>query len=792
MRILLVASVLSLASLTATGEEKMLLLDRCAIVTEAGEPPFVRHRVEDLKTYLAELGKAPVPILTELTSGRGPLIVVGPRLAEQALGAPIAAEQVGDEGFLLRSATWNGTECLVVAGAKPQGTKFGLAALMKRITLAERSPAVAVPMDLVDRPRFGKRGLHLNGWPIGYPHGFRAWTEADWKSYLDLLTYEGVNLFYLWPFMEIMPVPLSPEDRSYLEECRRVVEYAQTQQGMEVWIMQCTNRVAKDDCGVRDPRRRPYWRPSQEDLDPGKQEDFDRIVQSREALYSIVNNVDGVCNIDSDPGYRPGSPLSDYVRVLKACRSLLDRNNVHGRQARLVNWMWMGWGLESDRDRDLPHQAETLRLLQQELPEPWSLVCGRFALLPVCRERGVLGKTVLLPYGVIEDEPSYPRTNVALGDVRSAMQRMRPYANELEGLMGNVQTPLMQFPHVHYYLQGAWNPDSLDRAESEVLKEVADLLYPEHSGLIVSAWQALASEDVGQLEEAEKGLRACLEGEHLGRVGLYGRKLFPDRRIVADILLAQVRYRAARGSLLGAAVPEITKEQIQARFERFLDAYLAWETANGWHELWGWKEPRWEIGDVLADRRFPPVAARFSQLLGDDQVAMTAFFDNLRRSLSPRYGQSAALDGCLDPIKRNVLAVKRISTLAQKAVASASVTPKPTEYPASAANDGFLETLYWPGALTQNNSEWLQLTWKEPQTVSRVVVHFLKHKSMVGRTIHLQKQASDDRWEDLATTVVPNQPKAPHAVATFELAAPVTLDRLRVVNLLDCFEIEVK
>ena len=55
---------------------------------------------------------------------------------------------------------------------------------------------------------------------------------------------------------------------------------------------------------------------------------------SREAMYRIVNNVDGVCNIDSDPGYCPGSPLSDYVKVLRGCRELLERHNLHGRQVK--------------------------------------------------------------------------------------------------------------------------------------------------------------------------------------------------------------------------------------------------------------------------------------------------------------------------------------------------------------------------------------------------------------------------------------------------------------------------
>ena len=202
----------------------------------------------------------------------------------------------------MKSVSQGGVDYVVATGRTPRGTKLALATLMKAIRLEGKSALVPVPLDEHGKPAFAKRGMHFNGWAFKSPYSFRSWTEQDWQRYLDMLAYQGVNLFYLWPFIEIMPVPLSPEDQAYLEECRRVVDYAQKKHGMEVWIMQCTNRVAKDRCGVADPRLRPYWRPSQKDLNPGKPEDFQAIMASREAMYRIINNVDGVCNIDSDPG----------------------------------------------------------------------------------------------------------------------------------------------------------------------------------------------------------------------------------------------------------------------------------------------------------------------------------------------------------------------------------------------------------------------------------------------------------------------------------------------------------
>jgi hypothetical protein len=133
-----------------------------------------------------------------------------------------------------------------------------------------------------------------------------------------------------------------------------------------------------------------------------------------------------------------------------------------------------------------------------------------------------------------------------------------------------------------------------------------------------------------------------------------------------------------------------------------------------------------------------------------------------------------------------------VESLAQVARATASVVPDPVRYPPGAANDGLVSTLYWPGALVKDNSEWLQLTWDAPRTFETVIVRFLPHPSMAGRTIHLQREVRPGEWEDFATTVIPADPAAPHAVATFRLPARTTLEKIRIVNLLDLFEVEVR
>ena len=62
---------------------------------------------------------------------------------------------------------------------------------------------------------------------------------------------------------------------------------------------------------------------------------------------------------------------------------------------------------------------------------------------------------------------------------------------------------------------------------------------------------------------------------------------------------------------------------------------------------------------------------------------------------------------------------------------------------------------------------------------------------MVGRTIHLQRENAAGVWHDFATTVIKDDPSAKFSVANFELQSPITVAKIRVVNLLDLFEIEI-
>jgi len=759
-------------------------LEGCTIVTSAFQPTSIARAVSDLRERL-DPGHL-VPVRTHLPEGTGPAIVVGADAAQRAGIELPPADALGPEGYVLRVTRRNGRRFVLAAGATPKGTRHAVLALRAEIHAEGNARYVAADLDRTTRPAYAVRGMHLNGWPMHRPYSFRSWTEDDWWRYIDMLAQMGANLVYLWPFMDIMPVPLSIEDEEYLQEFRRVVDYAQRQHGMEVWMMQSANRVARDNCGVADPRHRPYWRPSQADRDPADPAEFAAVMESREAFYRIVNNVDGVCTIDSDPGGWLGSPLSDYMKILKGCRALLDEHNIHGRDAKIINWLWTGWGHRLEIPGNLPVIADTVRAMKAEMPEPWRLIAGTEVYLPICQAEGVLDHTVYVPYGAIEGEPSYPWTNVGLGGIDGLFAGAAKYPGLL-GVMGNAQCPLLQFPRVRAFLELAWDPNAAERGEGERLLGMSRELYGEQAELIAECFAAVGTGGLERVEALENRLDELIQSSGLGRPGVLGQSLFPDSGFVARALLMQLQLRLAAERLYRGVDAGADPAECAGLVAALLDAYLSWDGAHGWHELWG--PGPWQLGNLPADPRFVTALAHLRRTLGDDG-SVNAFFDEVGRTLSVGRDAAGVAASAIEPMRSRVLSVPLLSpNPAREATVTASVVADAAKYPPEHAVDGDIATLYWPGVLVHDNEEWFEIAWPEPRTLGRVDAYFLRHESMWHRTIHLQRQAAGGAWEDMATATPTDT--GGHALARFELPTPVTAGRIRLVNLLDLFEVEV-
>ena len=112
---------------------------------------------------------------------------------------------------------------------------------------------------------------------------------------------------------------------------------------------------------------------------------------SREAMYRMVDNVDGVCNIDSDPGYSAGSPLERLLRGPPRMPGVA-RSPQHPRQAdetRQLDVVWLG----TTRAAAVPTGHQRLTIRSSEAGIAGAVVadlCGSCEFLPLCREAKVL------------------------------------------------------------------------------------------------------------------------------------------------------------------------------------------------------------------------------------------------------------------------------------------------------------------------------------------------------------------------------------------------------------------
>jgi hypothetical protein len=409
--------------------------------------------------------------------------------------------------------------------------------------------------------------------------------------------------------------------------------------------------------------------------------------------------------------------------------------------------------------------------------------------LPICRDEGVLGKTVYLPYNTIEGEPSYPGTNLGLDSVGHSFDGLQEYP-DLLGVMGNAQCPLIQFPRIYDNLSSAWNVNERLRPEKDVIREVSELLYPDQSELISDCFLSLDKSDIHKLQPLCDRLSAVIAKGKLGRAGLFGRKLFPNHQFVAKSLLLQLRLRLALDRLYQELKPTSGRQECETLVLNCLDAYLAWDEDHGWHDLWG--GGTWQLGRFGGDPEFDRSVHNIRRVLVDDS-SVVSFFDDVSRRLSERHEPAHVRDNAVEPVRAAVLSAVIINiepNLAQEAKATSSVLPNREKYPPEAANDRDISTLYWPGALTSDNTEWLQLTWDGTRTFNTVTLYFLRHESMWKRVIHLQKEESAGVWVDIAKAS-PSDSGA-YAVARFEFKSGTSLDRIRVVNLLDLFEIEIR
>ena len=659
-----------------------ILLEGGSILVDASEPSYVQYGANDLGIYLTEISRARFPVGTSENSAPDSklMILIGRKMAK-TFGIDLKPEaDLGDEGAVIRDVKRKGSHIVVVAGSTPRGTNLGIATLLRLVHAEGRAPYLEAPLDIRSKPKMAVRGYNFSNGAgmLNYPYGFRNWEERDWKRVIDIAWAERVNLILMWPFMEIMPVPLSSEDEAYLQEVRRIVDYAQMKRGIRVWIMQAANRVGVSDCRSRDPLKRGYWvKGCQQDMNPANPEQFERIQRSFEGLYKNVNNADGFCIIDSDPGGWPQSPLSEQTKIFRSARQMLDRYNVHGKKAVLVDWMWVGWGRHflgpteefpagyqwtknDPSEHDVAFMVKTIRKFKHDVPEPWELVDGMTPYLKAVEAESVQGKTTYQPFGVLENDV-FPATNLDFASIRGVLDQAFE-ATGLNGLMGYNPVALLEFPSTNYFFENLWNPEYRNHTHKQVLLDIAELLYPERKEIIADSFLGLLEAKPEKIEQTLFRLETLIKSGDLGRPGDLGRFLFPDRSVVARDLAVQLRIRYARQNLIQAmqdGKPDVNESS--QLVQSFFDELLGWAKETGWTSG---GQPFYDSALLrecgCQDQELMKAMSRLKHIVLEGNIRGTkessyarisAFFDPISKALLEKYSEDSVMIGCVEPFK---------------------------------------------------------------------------------------------------------------------------------------------
>ncbi len=91
--------------------------------------PSERHAATELQRFLAEMSGAQLPVVTDAKPASGDLVLVGKSDALDRLGLKIPFDDLGPEGFALRTAG----RYLVIAGGRLRGTMYGVYTFLDRL-----------------------------------------------------------------------------------------------------------------------------------------------------------------------------------------------------------------------------------------------------------------------------------------------------------------------------------------------------------------------------------------------------------------------------------------------------------------------------------------------------------------------------------------------------------------------------------------------------------------------------------------------------------------------------------
>ena len=553
-----------------------MLIPALTIVASADRSQPLQYAIDELIAFCAA---SPEIVARVGEDGEGVLVLAGRAQAERRAAEHcknVDWSALGDQGYVLHAINDKKQPTIIAAGATDAGTRNAIYALMCRLNVANSPPTIDENCYIGTTPTFPLRGMYAHQhWAYNHPYSLRTWTIDEWKQYVDMLAMMGYNLFQIWSMAGILPMPLSEGDEAFLRRYPPVIDHAKQNHGMEVYIGECANNVCENP-DVPPIADRLYF--DVEALkDPSDPKQMAELRAARAEFYKICNNADGYWVLDSDPGKWDGSPASEFVDILMMNRELINEHTLLGDKAKLVYWMWIGWGTKERED----NWRDTVDELIRRSPEPWWMTVAWEGHWKVAAERKLANRTIYYPYGAIEPEPSMPFTTVVPQVIHDVLD-ITEWADEVRGIMGNAQTPVWQLPNMYYFARASWDLSRRNDPREDAVAELARLIYPEHAELLTKCWLSVGSPDAPDAAKLADELQTIVERGELGRPGPVGWKLFPTFDQVARDLAIQLRIHGLAMNFCKMAADEnVSEDALLEQLKAYCLWTLRWRKING-------------------------------------------------------------------------------------------------------------------------------------------------------------------------------------------------------------------
>lgn len=139
----------------------------------------------------------------------------------------------------------------------------------------------------------------------------------------------------------------------------------------------------------------------------------------------------------------------------------------------------------------------------------------------------------------------------------------------------------------------------------------------------------------------------------------------------------------------------------------------------------------------------------------------------------------------------------RTGNIASSATVTASYNHPDPGYDPTKCVDNDFSTMYFAGLDNDiaypTNTGWMQFDWAGTQRVDSIRAYFFPHPDLIaGRVVSLQEETSPGVWETIATTTVGREDSGYYQTADFALSSNNTFNKLRIENVFDVFEVDIK